>query len=71
MERLVISIPERKSNLVKRILKVLGVAVQQESQSNRAAYRKKLTKVAIWSDEDLNIFEESKKAFGNLRPQQW
>ncbi len=71
MERLVINVPEKKSTLVKQILKVLGVTIQQESKFTPSAYKQKLTRVATWSDEDLNIFEESKKAFENLKPQQW
>ncbi|WP_157278856.1 hypothetical protein [Olivibacter sitiensis] len=71
MERLVINIPESKSSLVKQILKGLGVTIQQESKSNSSIYKKKLTKVTTWSDEDVNILEESKKAFGDFKPQQW
>ena len=71
MERLVINIPERKSTLVKQILKGLGVTIQQENQSIPSAYKQKLTKVTTWSDEDLSVFEESKNAFENLKPQQW
>ncbi|QNL49897.1 hypothetical protein H8S90_24930 [Olivibacter sp. SDN3] len=70
MERLVVNIPESKSSLVKQILKGLGVTIQQESKSNAPIYKKKLTKVTTWSDEDVNILEESKKAFGGFKPQQ-
>jgi len=71
MERLVINIPASKSSLVKQILKGLGVTIQQESKSNSSIYKKKLTKVTTWSDEDVNILEESRKAFGGFKPQQW
>jgi len=71
MERLVINIPESKSTLVKQILKGLGVMIQQESQSTPSKYRKKLENVATWPEEDLSIFEESKKAFGDLKTEQW
>ena len=71
MERLVINIPERKSTLVKQILKGLGVTIQHESKSTPSAYKQKLTKVTTWADEDLSVFKESKKAFENLKPQQW
>jgi len=54
MERLVINIPESKSNLVKQILKGLGVTIQQENESNPSVYKQKLTKVTTWSDEDLS-----------------
>jgi hypothetical protein len=71
MERLVINIPEKKSTLVKQILKGLGVTIQEDAKSNNSAYKQKLTKVSTWSDDDLKVFEESKKAFENLKPQQW
>lgn len=71
MERLVINIPERKSTLVKQILKGLGVTIQQESKSTPSTYKQKLTKLTTWPGEDLSVFEETKKAFENLKPQQW
>lgn len=71
MQRLVINIPNSKSTLVKQILKGLGVTFQQESKSSSSTYKKKLTKVTTWSDEDISTLEESKKAFGDIEPQQW
>ena len=71
MERLIINIPEKKSTLVKQILKVLGVTIQQEGRYIPSTYKQNLTKVTTWPDEDLIVFEESKKAFENLKPQQW
>jgi hypothetical protein len=71
MERLIINIPEKKSTLVKQILKGLGVTIQQESHTNTSVYKQKLSKVSTWSDKDLKVFEESKNAFENLKPQQW
>jgi hypothetical protein len=71
MEKLIINIPEKKSTLVKQILRGLGVTIQQETRTSSSAYKKKLAKVSTWSDDDLKFFEESKKAFENLKPQQW
>jgi hypothetical protein len=71
MERLTINIPEEKSSLVKQILKELGVIIQPEKKVNLSDIRKKLANVSVWSDEDLKVFEESKTAFENLKPQQW
>jgi hypothetical protein len=71
MEKLVINIPEKKSTLVKQILKGLGVIIQQETHPNTSAYKQKITKISTWSDDDLKVFEENKKAFENLKPQQW
>ncbi|RYZ25237.1 MAG: hypothetical protein EOO10_18800 [Chitinophagaceae bacterium] len=71
MEKLTINIPDTKSSLVKQILKELGVLIQPTKQVDVTAYRKKLANISVWSDEDLKVFEESGKAFENLKPQQW
>ncbi len=71
MERLTINIPETKSSLVKQILKELGVVIQPEKKANTSNFREKLANVSVWSDDDLSVFEESKTAFENLKPQQW
>jgi hypothetical protein len=71
METLIINIPEKKSTLVKQMLKDMGVTIQQSAKINISAYKQKLAKVSVWGDEDLKAFEESKKAFENLKPQQW
>lgn len=71
MERLTINIPKEKSSLVKQILKELGVIIQPEKKMNLSDLRKRLANVSVWSDEDLKVFEESKTAFENLKPQQW
>lgn len=71
MERLTINIPEEKSSLEKQIWKELGVIIQPEKKVNLSDLRKRLANVSVWSDEDLKVFEESKTAFENLKPQQW
>lgn len=71
METLIINIPDKKSTLVKQILKGLGVTILENSKTKESAYRKKLLKVSTWVEEDLKNFENSKKAFEDLRPQQW
>lgn len=71
MERLTINIPKEKSSLVKQILEELGVIIQAEKKVNVVDLRKKLANVSVWSDEDLKVFEKSKTAFENLKPQQW
>ena len=71
MEKLTINIPDKKSFLVKQILIGLGVTIQQVSSTNTTAYKEKLAKISIWSDDDLKFLEEGKNAFENLKPQQW
>lgn len=71
METLIINIPDKKSTLVKQILKGLGVTILENSQTKESAYRKKLLKVSTWAEEDLKNFENSRKSFEDLRPQQW
>lgn len=71
METLIINIPDKKSTLVRQILKGLGVTIQENSQTKESVYRKKLLKVSTWEEEDLKNFEDSRKSFEDLRPQQW
>lgn len=71
METLVIKIPEKKSALVRQILKSLGVTIQPTGKTSLSGYKQKLANVSVWTDDDLKVFEESKKAFENLKPQQW
>jgi len=71
METLIINIPEKKSALVRQMLKDMGVTIQQAGKKDISGYKQKLTQVSVWSDDDLKVFEESKKAFENLKPQQW
>ncbi|MGF7073441.1 hypothetical protein ABIC84_001375 [Mucilaginibacter sp. 3215] len=62
MVRLVIDIPKTKSILVKQILRGLGVTIQQEIKSPPSVYRKKLSQVSTWTEEDLKAFDEGKNA---------
>jgi hypothetical protein len=71
METLIINIPEKKSTLVKQILKGLGVTIQHAGKTSISGYKQKIAKVSTWTDDDLKVLEESKKAFENLKPQQW
>lgn len=71
METLIINIPDKKSTLVKQILKGLGVTIQENSLAKKSAYKKKLLKVSTWTEEDLKSFEDSRNAFESLSPQQW
>jgi hypothetical protein len=71
MERLVIDIPDAKSILVKQILRGLGVTIQQEIKSQPSAYKKKISQVSNWTEEDLKTFDEGKNAFENLTPSEW
>lgn len=71
MEKLTINIPETKIALVKQILKELGVVIQQDKKIEVSEAKAKLANVTVWSDDDIKVFEESKKAFENLKPQQW
>jgi hypothetical protein len=71
MERLVINTPDDKSTLVKQILKGLGVIIQQESKDSTLDYKDKLTKVSVWSDEDVLAVEDGRKSIESLKPPKW
>jgi hypothetical protein len=71
METLIINIPDKKKTLVKQILKGLGVTIQQSGKTSISSYKQKIAKVSTWTVDDLKVFEDSKKAFEDLKPQQW
>jgi len=70
IEKLTINIPDKKRSLVKQILIGPGVTIQQDSSTDTIAYKEKLAKISIWSDDDLKFSEEGKNAFESLRQQQ-
>ncbi len=67
MEKLIINVPQEKSQLVKALLKELGVTIEQEN-FDKEAYRKKILEVGVWSDEDLKPIEEAMTHFNSLKP---
>lgn len=71
MEKLIINIPSGKIALVKQILKELGVSSQPYEKSKLRADKNKLKGVSIWTEKDLENFDEAKKSFGGLTPQEW
>jgi hypothetical protein len=71
MERLTINIPESKSAEIRGFLKSMGVLVDSPRLLNMAAYREKIAKISAWSDDDLSVFDENRKAFDNFKPQEW
>lgn len=71
METPVVNIPENKSSLVKQILAEPGVTIQKQSKPAKSTFKQNLARVSVWTDNDLTVFEESKKAFDSLKPQQW
>jgi hypothetical protein len=71
MEKLIISIPDKKSALVKQILNGLGVIIQPQKSVNPSTYKEKILKVGVWTEDDLKSFEAGNGAFENFKPQQW
>lgn len=71
MEKLTINIPNNKSDLVKQILKELGVTIENATKPDSTSYKEKLTKVSNWSEDDVKVFEKAKSAFDNLKTQEW
>lgn len=69
METVTINIPDKKSTLVKKILRGLGVTIQEKHVTK--GYKEKISKVTIWSDEDLKSFDDAKKSFNSLKTEQW
>jgi hypothetical protein len=70
MEQLTINIPESKSAEIKGFLKSMGVLIDSPKLLNMDAYREKIAKIGTWSDDDLKVFDENRKAFDNVKPQE-
>jgi len=71
MEQLTINIPESKSAEIKGFLKSMGVVVDSPKLLNMDAYREKIAKIGTWTDDDLKVFDENRKALDNFKPQEW
>lgn len=71
MEKLTISIPDQKSDLVKQILKGMGVLIQGAATTTSSSYREKLKKVSTWNEKDLETLEHAKTAFSNFKAEEW
>lgn len=71
MERLVINIPDAKSNIVKQILHSLGVAVSGHETPIKGDYKKRLINVSIWTDTDLKQVEYGSQSFNDLKSEEW
>lgn len=72
MEKLTISIPDQKSDLVKQILKSMGVLIQTTPTTlNSSTYREKLERISTWDEKDLGAFDNAKIAFSNFKAEEW
>ena len=63
METLTINIPDKKSALVKQILRGVGVIIQDKKVADNLSYQDKITKISVWEDEDIKSFDEAKNSF--------
>ncbi len=71
MEKLLISVPDKKSALVKQILESLGVIIQQQNPVVSSTYREKILTIPTLTEEDMKSFDDAKGAFEGLKPQPW
>ena len=71
MEQLTINIFESKSAEIKKFLISMGVLVDGPKKLDMDAYRQKIAGIGEWSEDDLRVFEENRKAFDQFKPQEW
>ena len=71
MEKLVINVPDGKSNIVKQVLHSLGVTVPGHNAPIKGEYKKKLLNVSVWPIEDLQQIEDASKALNNFKAEEW
>ncbi len=70
METLIINIPEKKSDLVKSLLKELGVSFKEEKKSKKN-FKEQLLDSPVWTDQDFENMELAAKSFNSLKPAKW
>jgi len=72
METLTINIPDDKSEAVKQYLAGAGVTIQASDDvtSKNIAYKERITKISVWSDEDIKPIEDARKHF-DFKPEEW
>lgn len=72
MEKLTISIPNQKIDLVKQILKGMGVLIQGSTNDiDSKSYREKLSRISTWADKDIQELENAKSAFSSFKAEEW
>ena len=71
MEKLVINVPDSKSNIVKQVLHSLGVTVPGHNAPLKGDYKKRLLNIATWAEEDLKPIVNAGKNFGDLKAEEW
>lgn len=71
MEKLVINIPDAKSNIVKQILHSLGIATPGHDIPAKSNYKKRLSEISTWSAEDVKPIEDARSAFNSLKAEEW
>ncbi|MEO8886693.1 MAG: hypothetical protein ABI367_11565 [Mucilaginibacter sp.] len=71
MEKLVINVPDGKSNIIKQVLHSLGVTIPGYDIPIKGDYKKKLLNVAVWPEQDLKEIEEATKALNNFKAEEW
>jgi len=71
MEKLVINIPDGKSNIVKQVLHGLGVYPNDHDAPVKGDYKKRLLRIGAWSDEDIKPIEDGGQSFTDLKAEEW
>ena len=71
METLVITIPDAKSTIVKKVLHSMGVLLPGQVSPEKGDYKKRLLNVSVWSEEDLKTVADSGHSFNDLKAEEW
>ncbi|GAB3655439.1 hypothetical protein GCM10028791_26690 [Echinicola sediminis] len=69
MEKLIIDVPKGKAPLVKQLLEALGVKITPLKK--KEVNKEVLTKVSVWSDDDIKVIEEASGAINKLDIKEW
>lgn len=69
MEKLIIEVPEEKLQMVKDLLKAVGV--KHSNFPKERIKKDTLTKVSVWTEKDIEAIETVSKSMQSLSIREW
>lgn len=69
MEKLIIEVPDEKIQMVKDLLKAIGV--KHSSFSKNRTKKEALANVSVWTEKDIDAIETVSKSMQSLSIKEW
>ncbi len=58
-------------NLVSELMDFLLSRAKSAEQKTHKSYRDRILDVSVWSDEDMKLFNDNQKRYGQWMPKEW